>query len=140
MYSGIRHRDELHPTFSPTINLKWMVDIVSMPTGIGQRKYLVLAREDLSNQVEGRALRKKTSATVCRFLLEEVFCRYGCVGQVVADRGDLNSNEARVFFGKHGVRLTLTIAYNPEANGKIERGHSPIVKALVKAYNGNVKN
>ena len=140
MYSGTRHRDELHPTFSPTINLKWMVDIVAMPTGIGQRKYLVLAREDLSNQVEGRALRKKTSSAVCQFLLEEVFCRYGCVGQVVADRGELDSNEAREFFAKHGVRLTLTTAYNPEANGKIERGHSPIVKALVKACNGNVKN
>ena len=49
MYSGIRHRDELHPTFSPTINLKWIVHIVSMPTGIGQRKYLGLAREDLNN-------------------------------------------------------------------------------------------
>ena len=54
------------------------------------------------------------------------------MGQVVADRGELDSKEAREFFGKHGVLLTLTTAYNPEANGKIERGHSPIVKALVK--------
>ena len=38
------------------------------------------------------------------------------------------------------VRLTLTTAYNPEANGKIERGHSPIVKALVKACDGRVKD
>jgi hypothetical protein len=29
-----------------------------------------------------------------------------------------------------------TSAYNPEANGKIERGHSPIVKALIKSYDG----
>ena len=55
IYSGVRHRDELHPTFSPTINFKWMVDIVAMRTGIGQKKYLVLAREDLTNQVEGWA-------------------------------------------------------------------------------------
>ena len=34
-----------------------MVDIVAMPTWIGQKKYLVLAQEDLTNQVEGRALR-----------------------------------------------------------------------------------
>ena len=53
VYSGVRHRDELHLTFSPTINFKWMVDIVAMPTGIGQKKFLVLAREDLTNQVEG---------------------------------------------------------------------------------------
>jgi hypothetical protein len=107
-----------------------MVDIVTMPTGAGQQKYLVLARKDLTNQVEGRTLQKKTRAAVCQFLPEKVICRYGCVGQVIADRGELDSNEAREFFAKLGVRLTLTIVYNPEVNRKIERGHSPIVKAL----------
>ena len=130
IYSGVRHRDELHRTFSPTVNFKWLVDIVAMPTGIRQTKYLVLDREDLTNQVEGRALQRKTCSVVCQFLLEEVFCRYGCVGQVIVDRGELNSNKAREFFVRHGVRLILTTRYNPKANGKIERGHSPIVKAL----------
>ena len=45
---------------------------------------------------------------------------------MIANRGELNFDKAREFFTKHGVRLTLTTAYNPEANGKIERGHSPI--------------
>ena len=56
IYSRIRHRDELHSTFPPTINFKWMFDIVAMPTGIEQKKYLVLPQEDLTNQVEGQAL------------------------------------------------------------------------------------
>jgi hypothetical protein len=43
MYSAVRHRDKLHPTFSPTMNFKWMVDIITIPTGAGQQKYLVLA-------------------------------------------------------------------------------------------------
>ena len=67
---------------------------------------------------------------VYRFLLEEVFFRYRCVGQVVAE---LDSNEAKEFFAKYGVRLTLNTTYNSEANG-----HGPIVK-LVKSSNGNVK-
>ena len=81
-----------------------------------------------------------TCSAVCQILLEEVFCRYGCVGQVIADRGELDSDKARGFFATHGVRLTLTTAYNPEANGKIERGHSLIVKALAKACDGRVKD
>ena len=117
-----------------------MVDIVAMPIGIGQKKYLVLAWEEIINQVEGRVLRRKTCSTVCQFLLEEVFCRYGCVGQMIADRGELNSDKAREFFTKHGFWLTLTTTYNPEANGKIERGHIPIVKALTKACDGRVKD
>jgi hypothetical protein len=58
---------------------------------------------------------------------------------VVADRGELDSDEARQFFTKFGVWLTLITAYNPKANGKIERGHGPIVKALVKACDGRTK-
>jgi hypothetical protein len=62
-------------------------------------KYLVLARDDLTNQVEGRALRSKTSM-VCRFLLEDIICRYSCVYKIVADRGELNTNEARSCFSR----------------------------------------
>jgi hypothetical protein len=67
------------------------------------------------------------------------FLQVRCVGKVVADRGELDSDEARQFFTKFGVRLTLTTAYNLEANGKIERNHGPIVKALVKACDGRMK-
>ena len=97
-------------------------------------------RDQRQNQVEGRALRRKTCSVVCQILLEEVFSTYECVGQVIVDRGELYSDKAREFFAKHGVRLTLTTTYNLKANGKIKRGHSPIVKALAKACDGRVKD
>ena len=68
------------------MHYKWMVDLVTMPLGEGQMRYLVLAREDLINQVEGRPLRQKTTKVVCKVLLEDVICRYGCVGKIIADR------------------------------------------------------
>ena len=89
MHSVVRHRDELHPTYPLTVHSKWMVDVVTMPMGEGHKRYLVLAREDLTNQVEGRALTNKTTTAVCRFLIEDVICRYGCVGKIAADRGEL---------------------------------------------------
>ena len=52
----------------------------------------------------------------------------------------MDAKEAREFFGKLGVKLSLTTAYNPEANGKSEQGHSPIVKALVKACDGKISD
>jgi hypothetical protein len=117
-----------------------MVDLVTMPPGVGKMRYLVLAREDLTNQVEGRALQSKTTAAVCRFLIEEVVCRYGCVGKILADRGELDAQEAEELFDRLGVKLSLTTAYNPEANGKVERGHGPIVKALIRACESRVGN
>jgi transposase InsO family protein len=59
-----------------------------------------------------------------------------CVGKIVADRGELDSQEAHDFISRLGIKLSLTTAYNPEANGKVERVHSPIVRALVKACDG----
>ena len=69
-----------------------------MPMGVGQMKYLVLAREDLRNQVEGRALANKTMAGVCKFLLEDVICQYECVGKIMAYRGELNAHEVTELF------------------------------------------
>ena len=64
------------------MHYKWLVDIVVMLMGLGQMRYLVLPREDLTNQVEGRELRNKTTLEVCKFLLEDATCRYGCVGKI----------------------------------------------------------
>ena len=99
-----------------------MVDLVSMPMGVGQMKYLVLAREDFTNQVEGRALTNKTMSAVCKFLLEEVICRYQCVGKIVADQGELDAREATELFERLGVKLSLTTAYNPEGMGRSIEG------------------
>ena len=58
----------------------------------------------------------------------------------MANRSELDAKETRKFFDKTGVKLALTIAYNPEGNSKSERGHSPIVKALVKVCDNNMSD
>ena len=35
IHSGVRHRDELHPTYPLTVHFKWMVYLVTMPMGEG---------------------------------------------------------------------------------------------------------
>ncbi|KAL3680762.1 hypothetical protein R1sor_023718 [Riccia sorocarpa] len=138
-YSKVRHRDGLVPTYPPSIHFRWVLDLVMMPPGLWGMRYLVLAREDLSNFVEGRALRTKSVEGICKFVLEDIVCRYGSVGSLRADRGDLNAEEARTFFRRYGVNLKLTTAMNPEGIGKSERGHPPIVHALVKACDGKYR-
>ena len=139
LQSKVRYRDELHPTYPLAMHFQWVIDLVAMPLGLWGMKYLVLAREELSNYVEGRALRTKATEGVCRFILEDIFSRYGSIGRMRADRGELDAAEARDFFERYSVRLKLTTAYNPEANGKSERGHPPIINALVKACRGKPK-
>ncbi|KAL3689190.1 hypothetical protein R1sor_015499 [Riccia sorocarpa] len=113
-YSKMRYRDGLVPTYLPSLHFTWVIDLVMMPLGLWGMRYLVLAREDLSNFVEGRALRTKSVEGICRFILEEIVCRYGSVGRLRADRGDMNAEEARIFFQRFGIKLRLTTAMNPE--------------------------
>ena len=67
-------------------------------------------------------------------------CRYECVGKIVADHGELDVQEAEELFDRLGVKLSLTTAYNPEANGTVEHRNGPIVKALVRACGDQVGN
>ena len=99
-------------------------------------RYLILAREELSNFVEGRALRTKNTEGVCRFILEDIFSYYKSIGQMRVDRKELDVVDARNFFQGYGVKFKLTTSYNLETNDKSERDPSPIIHALVKACKG----
>jgi hypothetical protein len=107
-----------------------------MPLGVRGARYLVLAREDLSNYVEGRALTSMHTEQVCQFILKDIISRHGCFYRMRADWKELDANEATAFFEKFSIKLNLTTTYNPEANGKSEQEHPPIVNALVKACKG----
>ena len=53
-------------------------------------------------------------------------------GKIVPDRGELDEQEAKQLFDRHGVKLSLTTASNLKANGKVKRRHGPIVKVIVR--------
>jgi len=135
-YSKIQHRDGLNPTYPLSLHFQWVIDLVHMPPGVRGANFLVLAREELSSYVEGRALSSNKTEAVCRFVLEDIIARHGCFRRMRADRGELDTKEAKAFFKKFHICLKLTTSYNPEANGKSERGHPPIVNALVKSCKG----
>ncbi|CAM6086034.1 unnamed protein product [Calypogeia fissa] len=135
-YSKIQFKDGLNPTSPLSLHFQWAVDVVHMPLGVRGAKYLVVAREDLSSYVEGRALSSNTTEALCRFILEDVIAQHGCFVQMRADRGELHSEEATKFFERFTIKVKLTTAYNPEGNGKIERGHPSIVNVLVKSCQG----
>lgn len=137
--SRVRYFDPVTNVLPSTIFDTWFVDLITMPLIDGFR-YVVLARESLSNYVEGRALRTKETAVIARFLLEDVISRYSGVRTIRADRGELSPLDIRQWFKRFGVHISLTTAYNPEANGKVERGHQSIIAALAKTSNNDSKS
>jgi hypothetical protein len=132
-FSKMKNRDALLATTPKGLNHSWVFDLVKMPKSAEGYNYAAVAREETSNWAEACALRNKTTQMCCRFIFTDIVARFGVFGRMRADNGELNSEEARAFFKELGISLNLTTTYNPEANGKSERGHQPLIASLAKA-------
>jgi hypothetical protein len=132
-----RLEEALYPTWSSALFEKIGLDIVQMPPCQG-KNYLVVAREDLSGWVEARALAKANSASVAKFIWEDVVCRHGCFGRLVVDGGPENKGYVAAFAEKYRIERVQVSAYHPAANGMVERGHKPITDALAKMTDGGL--
>jgi hypothetical protein len=138
VYSKVKHRDGLNPTYPLALHYQWAVDLVAMPNIVRGAKFFVLAIEDLFSYSRGMALISNKTEGVCRFIMEDILARYGCFDMMRANKGELKANEAIEFFKKYDIKFKLIAAYNPEGNGRSERGHQPIVSALAKACKGTI--
>ena len=126
-----REEEALHPIWTNVLWQKVCVDIVHMQPSEGKH-YLVLAREDLSGWVEGRALAKADSESVARFIYEDIICRHGCFGRLVIDGGPENKKLVETLTQKYRIKRLIVSAFHPQANGMVERGHTPVKDALSK--------
>jgi len=114
---------------------KVAIDAIHMPPNQGKR-FIIIARDDLSGWPEAEALPSLHSKHVARFLYKELICRHGCFRKLVSDGGKENKKKTRKLLMKYLIKHVIVSPYNPQANGMIERGHQPIVDALSKLTNG----
>lgn len=94
--------------------------------------YVVMARDDLSGWVEGRALKALNSLEVASFIYEEIICRHGLPRSIVMDNGAENLDLTKSLLKHYGVKNIAISTYHPQSNGLVERGHASIVNALAK--------
>ena len=137
--AGDRVEEPLYATWTTALWEKVGVDIVYMPR-VQNKKYLVVARDDLSGWVEARALEANTAKAVAKFLWEDVICRHGVFGRLVVDGGSENKELVIEFARRYGVKRIQASAFHPQGNGMVERGHKPIVDALAKMTHGGHGN
>jgi len=129
--SKVRFEEGLHPTWSNMVWGKVGLDIVYMPRS-EEGSYLVLARDDLSGWVEGRAIDAANSFNVSKFLYEEIVCRHGCPQRIVLDGGRENMDLTRSLLEDYHIQNTIISAYHPQTAGLVERGHAPVINSLAK--------
>jgi hypothetical protein len=121
-----------------TLFSKIYVDVMDMPLGVNKYKYIVAARDDLTQAAEGRALKKNNSKNVAAFLWEEIICRYGSIGEIVTDNGPEFGKACETLIKKYGIPQIRITPYNSRANGVVERGHFIIRESIIKACGSKI--
>jgi hypothetical protein len=111
-----------------------------MSPGRNGKKVLVVARCYGSQWPEAKALGKCDSASVVKFLEEDVFCRWGFPLKMSVDGGPENKGLVEDIQRQFGINRVVASAYHPQGQGVIERGHTVLLAALKKLPGNWVDN
>lgn len=100
----------LHSITSPWPFSKWGVDIIGpMPSGKGNRKFVVVAVE---------ALVVITTENIIKFLWKSIVCRFGIPYAMVTDNGkQFDCDRFREWCAELGIRKSFSTPIFPKSNG-----------------------
>lgn len=120
----------------PTVFMRWDIDCVAMGRPSNKDNTspgcMVVCRDNLTGWVEARALRTPNSADIAEFFVQDVLVRFGVMAQVTADNGTEFLSHFKDKLIRYGIPRVNTSAYNPAANGMVERGHAQLKEAIFR--------
>lgn len=125
-----RHEEALYPQRVVPLFHCIGIDVVKLPQ-CGMFDSLVVARDDFSGWVEAKPMKNPTSKKIAKFIYNDIICRHGVFGHIRLDGGPEFKGAVIKELNRLGIRRTTISAYNSKANGMIERGHQPIIVALI---------
>ncbi|GBG60165.1 hypothetical protein CBR_g3409 [Chara braunii] len=98
----------------------------------GIRKYILDARDNLSDYVEAVALKRKTGNEVADWIAD-FYLRHPFVRRFIADNGtEFVNHEVLSRLKILCVPITIIEPYHPEANAPVERGHRTLKNTIAK--------
>ncbi|GBG62864.1 hypothetical protein CBR_g34235 [Chara braunii] len=138
--SSMRLIESLYPTVLVEPGSTVHLDLITMPPGKDEMKYILNMRDNMSGYVEAKAIRKKTAKTVADWI-EEIYLRYIFIREFVADQGSEFKNEmVRKLMFRLGVRVRFVTPYHFQANAPVERGHMTLRDAISKWCRGDSRS
>jgi len=137
IFSKKRYEEPLHPIAIPTIHRIWFIDVQFMPKHDGYIG-IIEGREGLTGWVEANAIKNTQTETWIDFIYEYIFCRFGLIGQIMTDNGELNSHLGLAFERKYRFQLSFSTTYHPQSNAAVEAGHKPIRHSIERSLFGKI--
>jgi transposase InsO family protein len=113
---------------------RWGLDLLGpLPPAQGNLKYVVVALEYFSKWIEAKPLATITSATVQKFFLQNIICRFGVPKAITVDNGtQFDAKTFKDFCDQIGTKIHFASVRHPKSNGLVERANGIIMTGIMK--------
>lgn len=102
-------------------------------SSIRGNKFILVAVEYLSKYLVCKAVPRVTAEVVEEFLVSDIFCRFGGIKEVLADRGTVfTARLVHETVRNFGARMVHTTSLNPKCNGLTENANRILLNMLAK--------
>lgn len=135
----VKNIAELTPIRVSNIFEKVGVDVLGpFPRSFRGNRFVIVAVEYASRYAICKAVPRVTAEVIVNFLVEEIFCRFGDVCEIISDRGTVfTARIVKDIVEQFGSKCIHTSAFHPQSNGLVERFNRTLVDMLSKYLNNN---
>jgi hypothetical protein len=120
---------------------QWGIDIMGKLTlAQGNYTFAIVAVEYVTKWVEAKPITNITSATIQKFLWQNIICRYGVPQQITVDNAKyFDSAMFKDFCHQIRTEVSFTSVYHTQSNRVVERANALIFEAIKKILEGEKK-
>ncbi len=129
--------NSIFSTYTSALFEKVSVNVVKMLM-CHEKRYIVVACEDLSEWIEARVLKQATFMAVVRFLWKNIITRHDVFNKLICDGGPENKMWVKDLVNLYGIQWMIVSEYNLGANGMMKQGHKSLIDGLSKMMNGDL--
>ena len=97
------------------------------------KQYILVAVDYVSKWVEAISTRTNDHRVVNKFVVNNIFSRFGCPRAIISDGGShFTNSHFRSLLKKYVVHHRVTTLYHPQANGQVEFSNRQVKNILKK--------
>ena len=111
----------------------WGIDFMGpFPPSEG-KEYILVAVDYVSKWVEAILTRTNDHRVVNKFVVKNIFSRFGCLRAIISDGGsNFTNSHFRSLLKKYGVHHRVTTPYHSQENGQVEVSNREVKNILKK--------
>eukprot|EP00253_Pinus_taeda_P009295 PITA_09295 len=122
---------------------QWGLDFIGEvnPHSSGQHRWILVATNYFIKWIEAIPTRKADHNVVMKFLIENIFTRFGCPHKLITDNATtFREKELVDMCNSMGIKLVHSTSYYPQGNGLAESSNKSLIRIIKKLLDDNKKN